>query len=190
MWTAKCSYVRKLLPPKTFEAQIDSLFKKTRELQKKGRIVNGLYPFIKAGTEPYKGRFGLERFALEHWVGSHPDLQPCDVCGNLAGDLKDWGENGGDQRNESDFIWSMAPHHPLSPRPGYWWPLQRSRIHQILKDKDSRMREYFLLPGFLHKWIHLYNATPPASSWVWSWYPDSKVWQQRVDELGTNVIDS
>ena len=84
----------------------------------------------------------------------------------------------------------MAPHHPLSPRPGYWWPLQRSKIHQILKDKDSRMREYFLLPGYLHKWIHLYNATPPASSWVWSWYPDSKVWQQRVEELGTNVIDN
>jgi hypothetical protein len=34
MWTAKCSYVRKLLPPNGFETRMDSVFKKAVELQK------------------------------------------------------------------------------------------------------------------------------------------------------------
>jgi hypothetical protein len=189
MWTAKCSYITKLLPPTGFQVNMDGLHKKTKELGKKGKIVNGVYPFIPRNGEPYKGRFGMERFALEHWVGSHPDLVPCDVCGDLDANLRDWGEDGGDKRNESDFRWSMAPHHPLTPRPGYWWTLQRSKINKVLPDRNARMREYFLLPGYLHKWIYLYNATPPSSSWVWSWYPDAKEWQQKVKELGTNVIE-
>jgi hypothetical protein len=189
IWTAKCSYVRKLLPPTGFDTRMGRLFNKTRELLKEGRLVNGVYPYSekKEMSDPVKGLFGVERFALEHWVGSHPDLQPCDVSGSQAGDVSAWTANG---RNESEFVWSMAPHRPLLPEPAYWWALRRSRINYVLTDRERRMREYFLLPGFLHKWIYLYNATPPASSWVWSWYPDHSVWRKRVDELGINVTDT
>ena len=188
MWTAQCSYVRKLLPPVGFKAQMDVLYKKTRELEKEGKLTNGMYPYFeeKVISNPIKSLFGVERFALEHWVGSHPDLQPCDVSGKYAGDPTVWTEDG---LSEKDFVWSMAPHQYLRYGPTYWWAFRVSKIHYILRDRERRMREYFLLPGFLHKWIHLYNATPPASSWVWSWYPDSKLWQQRVKEMGIKVID-
>jgi hypothetical protein len=185
MWIAKCSYVRQLRPPTGFENQMDSVVKKAIELQKEGRIVNGLYPHRKGGTEIYKGYFALERYALEHWIGSHPDLQPCDVSGSRAGDLTAWTQRIG---NKSDFVWSMAPRRPLFPGPHYWFPLRDSKVHEILQDENRRMREYFLLPGHLLKWIHLYNVTPPASSWVWSWYPDSRAWRERVDKFG-NVIE-
>jgi hypothetical protein len=189
MWTAKCSYVRKLLPPTGFDTRMGGLFNKTRELIKNGRLANGVYPYSekKGMSDPVKRLFGVEHFALEHWVGSHPDLQPCDVSGNHAGDLNASTANG---RNENDFVWSMAPHHPLLDGPSYWWALRQSKINTVLTDKERRMREYFLLPGFLHKWIYLYNETPPASSWVWSWYPDHSVWRMRVNELGVKVLDT
>lgn len=168
---------------------MSGLFNETTELRKEGTLANGMYIYNEKEkmSDVVKGFFGIDRFALEHWVGSHPDLQPCDVSGGYAGDLTAWTQPG---RSESDFIWSMAPHHPLRPGPAYWWALRESRIHYILRDRDRRMREYFLLPGRLHKWIHLYNATPPASSWVWSWYPDRRAWQKRVDKFGTDVIDA
>jgi hypothetical protein len=43
MWTAKCSYVQKLLPPSGFETQMESVLKKAIDLQNEGRIVNGIY---------------------------------------------------------------------------------------------------------------------------------------------------
>jgi hypothetical protein len=165
---------------------MNSVLKKAIDLQNEGRIVNGIYSSAMAGSLQHKNLFALERYASEHWIGSHPDLQPCDVSGSLSGNLFVWIRK---VHNENEFVWSMAPHHPLLPTPDYWQPLRGSQIHEILKAEDRRMREYFLLPGHLHKWIHLYNATPPASSWVWSWYPDSRVWRERVDKWGNNVID-
>ena len=146
MWTAKCSYVQKLLPPSGFETQMDSVLKKAIDLQNEGRIVNGIYSSAMAGSLQHKNLFALERYASEHWIGSHPDLQPCNVSGSLAGNLFVWIRK---VHNENEFVWSMAPHHPLLPTPDYWQPLRGSQIHEILKAEDRRMREYFLLPGLI-----------------------------------------
>jgi hypothetical protein len=72
MWTAKCSYVRNLLPPKPNGQCLKNVF----ELEKEGRLVNGMYKGRKARDKWY---FALELYALEHWIGSHEDLRPFDV---------------------------------------------------------------------------------------------------------------
>jgi hypothetical protein len=189
MWTAKCDYVSKLLPPIGFEAKMKSMYHKAMTLQQTGALTNGMFPTKRnALNDDSRGFFGVERFALEHWVGSHPSIRPCDVAGDFAGNLTAWNQPSGGA-NESDFVWNMAPHAPVRPV-SYWWPLSESKIDQVMAHKGRRFREYFLLPGQLYKWIYLYNETPPIDSWALSWYPDRVEWRQRVEELGINVLDS
>jgi len=181
MWVSKCSYIRKLLPPTGFAARMQSLLETTMILQRDGVIVNNGYKRKFKKGMAFEGRYGLKRFAYEHWIGTHPDLQPCDVT-TTKGDIFTF------DHNESDFVWSMAPRQPIGLDYDYWQALRYPSFHAVLKDKERRMKEYFLLPGMLHKWINLYNETPPLTSWVWSWYPDGVEWREHVRESGVNVI--
>lgn len=157
------------------------------------RLINTLYPNVEIVGEDheyYIDWYGLDRFALEHWIGSHPSLDPCDVAGIWAGSLYN------DERaNETDLTWSLAPHAPMGPNYKYWifnqWHRDEDQnLALLMLDKTNRLHEYFLLPGFLHKWIYLYNETPPLLSWAWYWFPDGELWQQRVEDLGVDVVAS
>jgi len=61
MWQAKCSYIRKLAPPTFFEQNMSLV------------SAMGQRPFSKDWA------IGSGRYAAEHWVHSHPDVEPCDV---------------------------------------------------------------------------------------------------------------
>jgi hypothetical protein len=189
MWTAKCDYVRKLLPPIDFEAKMKSMYDESSTLQAKGVLTNHLFPNIKRKKMDNVSMrlFGLERFAMEHWVGSHPFVAPCDMAGVFAGNLSAWNQSGG--ANESDFVWNMAPHAPFRPV-DYWSPFSESNVDHILAHKGHRMREYFVLPGQLFKWVYLYNQVPPIDSWAMTWYPDRVEWRKRVRKLGVNILGS
>jgi len=58
MWTAKCSYISKLMEPTLFKAKMNKLF---------------------SGDNSCRGS---GRYASEHWVHSHPSVKPCDLYTN------------------------------------------------------------------------------------------------------------
>jgi hypothetical protein len=75
MWTAKCSYIRNLLPPKDYETAMQRMYNETL-----------LHPVL--GATKYAclkpihwkdNHLGLGRYAYERWVWSHPDVIPADV---------------------------------------------------------------------------------------------------------------
>lgn len=192
MWVASCSYVAKLIPLSLIELRMATLFTEMRRLVNETKLTNTLYRNVEMFGEDhsyYVDWFGLDRFALEHWIGSNPSLEPCDVAGKWAGDL--WND---ERANESDLTWSMAPHAPMGPPYNYWnfnkWHRDDDQDIAILIMQDNKtcLHEYFLLPGYLHKWVYLYNETPPLSSWVWSWFPDGPLWQQQVADFGVDVV--
>ena len=61
MWLARCNYVKKLLDPLDFAKRMKHAY---QHVDREG------YP-------PHC--FGLRRYAQEHWIHSHPSVQPCDL---------------------------------------------------------------------------------------------------------------
>jgi len=95
-WTAKCSYIRKLHPPKNFDGRMETLLAIRRKKIAANHYYRNIFPII---TDfDFHGR---ERFAALHWVGSHPSLVPCD----LTDDLGQWFR----PRDPADFDWSLFP---------------------------------------------------------------------------------
>jgi hypothetical protein len=181
VWTAKCSYIRKLMPPQVFKKQSDSTADKAVALMREGRFtMNLLSPYLEEG-----GYLGRERFADEHWVGSHPSLVPCDLAPRPQ--LMKWVHPRLRKKfGAPPFKWSLAPRHGINED---WLFLQGiKKKYRLVADPDWRHREFFLLPGALWKWITWYDAVPPDSSYVWKWFPDGLEWLKRAQTLGTQGL--
>jgi len=66
MWTARCSYIRKLDRPDEFEQRMDDL------------MDNALHHTEEEVLKPSVGQFvGSDRYAIDHWVTSHPSARLC-----------------------------------------------------------------------------------------------------------------
>jgi hypothetical protein len=183
-WAAKCSYVKKLAPPRNYSSVTASLKDRVTELVQQNKLSIELFPPDKFPAEP--DRYGLDRFAAEHWIGSHPQLVPCDLS-DTAG-IHYWYTQ---DRNQSELNFAMAPRRPLRA-PLKLWPVMTDMKKvklKVLNSPELRSKEYFLLPGYIFKWYVLYREFPPASSWVWSWFPDGGLWQDRIALHGTKLID-
>lgn len=93
-WSASCDYVRKLIPPNEFAQAQDAMYEEL--LQKQNKQMNDsdsddvygqqrpqqLPPILLRNDSfwvPRPASLGLGRFANEVWIGSHPDVIPCDV---------------------------------------------------------------------------------------------------------------
>ena len=77
MWTARCSYIEKLMPPLGFEAAMKKFVLQHLSASPMGGLrQNGDNELLGAG-----------RFAAEHWMTSHPSVVPCDVYPGAY----DWG---------------------------------------------------------------------------------------------------
>ncbi|KAL7491916.1 hypothetical protein ACHAWT_001355 [Skeletonema menzelii] len=133
MWAAKCEYVKKLIDPLLFETRMSQL-----------------YPTI---VNTWKGwMVGVGRHAAEHWVHSHPSVQPCDV-------------------STSDFVWGYdnLPEDDsfelqTFPRTDYNFKVlereEEYREHPYAHSLDDRLKEYDFL----------YNETLPASWYGYEFY--------------------
>jgi len=149
MMMAKCDYVKKLLPPAEYNDRMEEAAGQALYLsQSMGQLNTTRY-----GYRP--DLMGLDRFSDEHWMGSHPDVQPCRPTGH-------------------DIPWEV-PHEKTTSPFGI--------------DKDERDRDYYLLPGQILKWMHIYGRAPSNSSWIWSHYPDGKEWKNAVAKYGDQVVD-
>ncbi|CAJ1358288.1 unnamed protein product [Effrenium voratum] len=146
MWTARCGYIAKLKDPVHFPTDMDNFAAFRREL-------SGIGPSC----------IGLGRYALEHWVNSHPEVRPCDVD---AGDGTD------------RYSWNYD-HIPAEDFPQLLHPAPRFDLDSYLKPGlcahmgdtcRQRVAEYKFL----------YNQTPPTSWWGWKFFADSYLYNQTT----------
>jgi hypothetical protein len=149
MWTAQCSYIRKLHSPDDFADKMESLM---------GAVMqNAKYPNAPKPTfQQYQDEYfvGRGRFALEHWIGSHPSIRPCDVypgeylCGYI--DIPP---------STHDWIPDMqpAPRFPVS----------------IFQKRSPRDGTWFCGQARLLEFQYLYGERPPEHSFLWSFYSES-----------------
>jgi hypothetical protein len=64
MWLSRCDYVRQLIDPQQFTEAMQRVITKWKMLGQRAFCM------------------GYDRYAVEHWVHSHPTVQPCDVDGS------------------------------------------------------------------------------------------------------------
>ena len=164
MFTASCDYVRKLVPPLSFERQMSQAADRARLLWRD--------PAMNFTSQIWYGRqdlsesfMGTNRYANEHWITSHPDLKPCVVRRNHS------------KPNNTAWAWSPAPILPLNE--SIKSILRRQLSHENI---HQRRKEYILLPGKLFLWNRLYEgARPPVDSWFWSYFPDGSYFRDQAN---------
>jgi len=177
-FVADCQYVQKLLPPSYFQHCMNTLVEEminSTTTTTLSHLTANLY------NPNNPGNMGVHRYASEHWIGSHPDLIPCDV--SPTANVQYWLQEE-TTTTATKFEWSLAPRHLLNAS---WFRLNPDVLHDVLSD-TRRYREYFLLPGFLFKWYRLYNKVPGPSSWVWDFYPDGDFWKAMVQKYGNRTL--
>lgn len=148
MWTSTCSYIQKLIPPNQFGDKMENLMTAVMQQAKDPSIPKPTF-------QQYEDEYfvGRNRFAMEHWLGSHPSVKPCDVypgeylCGYI--DLP-----------KSTDTWipalEKAPRFPVS-----------------IFEKRSAKGSWFCGQARLLEFQHLYGERPPADSFVWTFYSEA-----------------
>ena len=133
MWVAKCEYVQKLVDPMELPVKMDAIF-----------------PPLDYTIEWCVGR---DRFAAEHWIHSHPSVQPCDLSTSTK---YTWGYL---DIPEGDFTKKLE----LAPR----FAKKKYDHHNCLQNGvvGARLVEYKAL----------YNETPEDSWWGWDFYKTKSV---------------
>lgn len=175
IWMAKCSYIIKLLSPQEYHNKRPIVDQWIRSESGEG-IINkhdGLFPMERHYT-------GKQRYESEHWLGSHPDLTPCDV--SKSPNMGYWLE--ADRNFDKEFQFDIAPRHKIGDD---WIFYKYTSNNMTLTEPRLRMRDYFLLRGMIYRWMAFYNRVPDVDSWYWAWFPDAKIWQTAIQSYGALV---
>eukprot|EP00438_Fugacium_kawagutii_P016857 Skav219689 [mRNA] locus=scaffold817:135089:135880:- [translate_table: standard] len=146
MWAARCSYISKLLDPTLFPQEMAKYYQDAERFQ---------------GFECPPGRgccVGRGRFALEHWVLSHPDVQPCDLDSSSAY-KRGYPKTDLELQAVTNFVSNPNVQKVLKPAPRfdlatYWL---NDRCLKCGLNMTQRVDEY----KFLHQ------QEPPATWWGW-----------------------
>jgi len=72
MMMASCDYVRHLLPPAEYQTKMADAAGHALYLSLWGQLNTRRFGYR-------EDLFGLDRYSDEHWIGSHPDVRPCDL---------------------------------------------------------------------------------------------------------------
>ena len=107
---------------------------------------------------------GMNHFSVEHWIGSHPDVKPCDVV-----PMK--------KRWSNDFASSTKNISTAL-----------SEQRELSENDSALFSEYFYLAGNLYRWHYLYGMAPSDDSWAWTWFPQGNEWKKGVSKYGSNVV--
>ena len=168
MFSASCGYVNNLLPPSTFEEQMNDIAGDALLAQLRGDYTTKLNPFNERTLGSYQ-------HSVEHWIGSHPDLKPCDVAPMETDKLDEPILN-----QVKEYSLSLAPRRGSAP-PGY---LNNEEESKFRMKREVALREYYYLAGNVFCWHRLYDKVPDGSSWVWRWFPDGPLWETAVKTSG------
>jgi hypothetical protein len=172
MWSAKCSYINQLLSPNDFRTRHRIVDEWVNTQLQIGIFMQrgGLFPMERHYT-------GRERYVAEHWLGSHPDLLPCDVSKSANKDY--WLE---ENRSFQEFQVAVAPRHDIHAN---WVWYSYIANNATLADSLERKRDFFLLRGMVFRWLVLYDKIPEWNSWVWTWFPDGELWKEAISTRGS-----
>lgn len=72
----------------------------------------------------------------------------------------------------------IAPRVPIEE--GNWFRFDKAIYKEVVKTDGQRPHEWFLLPGILYRFWHIYGSFPPSDSWIWQYYPNGPKWFDRV----------
>lgn len=155
MWLARCSYVKKLLPPLKFQQKMTDLR-------------------IKYHIGINRPRLGAGRWAFEHWILSHPDVRPCDV---FAATAPLQGYNNMDDI-EDNWVVDATMAAPRNNLEFYFVPEKRnlSSSHRLVVGWGGDLNAH------VAEWLHLYDKIPGNDSWVWEYYSTPSVRRLRQRE--------
>lgn len=154
MFTAHCEYVQKLIPPTEFAQRMDDLVEYVTSFN--NSVDQSIHNPPPRPT-PFQIRLqypvGLKRYALEHWIGSHPAQRPCDVYDN-PGYL---------------VAYSNLPHPQMD---GKWKPRLRSAPWLPIENfaRMNSKGEWFCGPARQVEFAFLYHEQPPLDSFFWDAY--------------------
>lgn len=157
---SQCSYVSRLIAPEEFETRSDAMLARRPK-----ELVGVIYPETKVTR-------GEKRWAMEHWIGSHPSMVPCHLSTHPS--ILQWMKSD----TGLPFQFMNAKKLPIVSR---WLKNDVSKMRNVLNDQSSRKREAGLLGGLLWKWHSFYGELPPKDSWIWDYFPDGKEWRELVE---------
>lgn len=175
-WTAQCSYINKLLSPKEYKIKVEKTHQKIIELRKKGKITIDIY-----GRKQWPWRFGTGRYTNEMWIGSHPEIIPCDL--SPSPNINSWRKKN---TTLDEMTWAMAPRFNVMDVVD---DVDPPLVVESIRNASMREREYSLLPGMIFKWHQLYEKLPPHESFFWRVFPEGGEWLERVELFGNGVVD-
>jgi len=167
-WVAECAYVRTLVPPTVFGSTMNELISQ--------HVLSGTMRNRKLTATLFRARdmFCDGRYADECWIGSHPQLQPCDL--SPVPHALAYQKPPPEQPQNLSFHAGTPRFHVFDEG---WFGLQQQQLSRIQQHPNERTREFFYLAGHLLKWNRLYpGIMPHNNSWVWSWFPEGQEWQQ------------
>lgn len=147
MWAARCGYISKLHDPHGFTLEMIRYYRNPERFR----------GFECPTTR--KSCVGQGRFALEHWVHSHPDVQPCDLDPSSAYRWRSPGTEP-EQQAMTDFVSNPKVQKVLQPAPRFDLAVYERQDGGCSKcgfNMTQRVDEY----KFLH------NQEPPATWWGW-----------------------
>ena len=151
MWSATCSYIQNLIPPKDYELSVRTMYEETVNHTVLGPTKYGcLQP-----PDDSRRFLGLERYAMERWAFNHPDVQACDSVSKF------------EVRKRKQKKKSAANFKPSLTHA----PQRRAVTSGIRAIRTSWER----LAGRLFEWNYLYNKSPSKTSWVWKYYKGHEV---------------
>lgn len=182
MWSAQCSYVKRLLSPLDYQKAMVQVNRQYHALRGQKKMHHESW-----GVSGPWG-FALTRHSNEHWIGSHPSVVPCDL--NPFPYETFWKKNF-NSTTSSLFQWSMLPRRDLQDRDRAVIGDDPSDRFQAARDDTlGRMQDYFFLPGLLLRWLMLYHQGPPDDlAWsVYELFPDFEFWKNALAMHGTDVL--
>lgn len=182
-FTADCEYVNKLMPPRQFEEAMSNVVGGALVTHLERSFTSELFSFTPQNI-------GLDHYSVEHWIGSHPDIKPCDVA-PVKKSWMPWFRGNAYVANDYsssriyDFLWGVAPRRSHAPI----GTLLAGTEKAVQEKNSSLYRDYFYLAGNLYKWNKLYGKAPPMDSWVYNWFPGGDGWKEGIALNGSAVVD-
>ena len=163
VWTTTCDYINRIHTWNVLEQKRQAMFDK---MVQEGHYQTFYFP-------PVDNIVGADRYLAEYWIGSHPNMRPCDMATTRSqSSLQHWKDTPREQALQ-EFKLSNAPVMPIDDPS---WEFHRYTAQPaLLQNESARSVDFYLLPGSLFKWKELYNEIPSRDSFVWSWYPDGQM---------------
>ena len=176
MWVADCDYINRLIPPNKFglkKAEVaHKMQNSTRKLVPDNDRNDYFTTELDDGTRflfHNKSRWmiyreswlGTQRYAMEHWLGSHPDFVPCEVFSPKDGIPQFQYDSLKHKKVFADKIKTKLQMAPGVNFKGSW--------HHPFK-----LHPWFKALGKLYEYKALYGKEPKQSSWFFDYWKDVK----------------